>query len=880
MSPAPSRETGMRLIYLTCLLVLAAAFPAWAGPGAGLPSHPLSGAQTSEPLTSAFLLFAEQEWGSLGIDKTVERRTLTVGGTPALHGFGSHANSTLVFDLNRRFDQFAVTIGVDDEMQAYGRSSVVFVILGDDRELFRSEVMRNKTPPRHVTTPVAGVKYLSLVALDANDGIGGDHADWIEPTLTPVSAPLSSAAPSAAFHIDTPVMRAGFSSNGELVGIRWNATGTEEPIQARTTLLGCAPVGAVHATILPHGGLEFARTLTNKLRQTVFLHEQFLPATNQIQWNVEIQNPGPDWSTPVITSVAWPDPASCRIWTAWQDPRADDSSELPGAAAPWSDPLLPQPFAPRIWNYGEPLNGGFLQGAIMTLPLVSFLSQKNDLGLSVIESPDDPLVEMKLMTDADGRAQFVRCGTRFTHNRPMRFNLNLVPHAADWRPALAFMTQAYSNYFQPPNPLVQEMSGGGAYSGNEQTVDVEKLRRMGLSVLWKLSDDYAYMGMFLPPLTDPDAQWTRTSDSPEPAGYKPAQTSFKRLNAFAAYLKTNGFFLLDYFNTTEFGKAMSNTTVSLADSQDPNLWQNPSKFLQCHMPGAPLHPPMGAWQGGWAVDPGDPAYQKFLLAQARRHLDEIPDSAGLCIDRADYLCNDNTDADDGVSWRLNRPARALVNSWRSLMSALGPMMHRNKKVIFCNMMDPRLDLMRHLDGIYDEFGDHPEVLNGAAFLCLDKPLLAWTTDGDQLNDDYFQRHLYLGAFPTIPYPQNNHCIQPTPEREAWYLDYAPLFRQLRGKSWALQPHCVAVAGDKAKANLFQVRQTWVAPVVFGGTNESVELQLHLPQEPPITQILIYHPGSDSPTVQAVQNSDALRQIHVPLKRGCAMVCLQSSTPDR
>ena len=66
------------------------------------------------------------------------------------------------------------------------------------------------------------------------------------------------------------------------------------------------------------------------------------------------------------------------------------------------------------------------------------------------------------------------------------------------------------------------------------------------------------------------------------------------------------------------------------------------------------------------VDPGDPAYQKFLLEQAQRHLDRLPDSAGICMDRMDWLRYYNFCADDGVSWIGGRPVRSLYRSWRAI----------------------------------------------------------------------------------------------------------------------------------------------------------------------------------------------------------------------
>jgi len=71
------------------------------------------------------------------------------------------------------------------------------------------------------------------------------------------------------------------------------------------------------------------------------------------------------------------------------------------------------------------------------------------------------------------------------------------------------------------------------------------------------------------------------------------------------------------------------------------------------------------------------------------------------------------------------------------------MMHTNDKVIFCNPHYRRLDLMRHIDGIYDEFGQMGHSMNLCALLCVRKPVMEWTISAPAIQnapDDYFQRH--------------------------------------------------------------------------------------------------------------------------------------------
>ncbi len=97
------------------------------------------------------------------------------------HGLGTHANSAISFDIDRKFKKFATDFGIDT---AGGQdASVVFEIWADGKQLFVSPKMTKNDFPKHAEVPIEGVNKLTLIANDADDGIMGDHADWLEPTL-------------------------------------------------------------------------------------------------------------------------------------------------------------------------------------------------------------------------------------------------------------------------------------------------------------------------------------------------------------------------------------------------------------------------------------------------------------------------------------------------------------------------------------------------------------------------------------------------------------------------------------------------------------------------------------------------------------------------
>jgi hypothetical protein len=842
---------------------------------------------------------AEQGWGTLGIDRTVQGNPL-LDGSRAVPGFGTHAPGRLVFALDGRCGYFRVRVQLDREVAYTKKGTVQFTILGDGRKLFDSGIIKSidNAPPMEALVDVHGVRSLELVSGDGGDGFDSDHADWLDPQVTLGAAPQRGRA-----SLDRIVEGKGIAlrvdHSGRVVGIKLQSDKAYRSVQAGTTLLGETPIGEPRIVRTVAGGLEIDRNCAVGARWC-HVTEKFQPEGPSIAWQVTITSPGPAWSVPISTVVRFADPANHKLWMAWNDPVATHPNLGMGDAnIPWNDPLVAQPFRDRFLTYGEtPVTNwwqgdNWWNGDIATLPLVSALDVRGNGGWSLIQSPEDPMPVAQITTGQSGWYSFNRINRRLGDGQPVSFNMLLVGHRADPRAALAAFVNRFPEFFDPPNPAVANFGGLGAYSGDERPLDaqaVDRLKRMDFKTMWKLSDDYAYMGMFVPPVTSADQTWTRLDDSGSPRNYKPASTSTRRLNDYAAMLKSNGFHLLSYFNAVEFGHDLVDvklrTTapelgVDVASPKAPTYldsWKNPSIFLAEEMPDAPLRydgvHTVEAWQGGWALDPGDAAFQSELLAQAGRYIKWVPDSEGVCIDRLDYTCQYNDSADDGVTFHDGKPSRALVNSWLSLMQRLGPIEHRAGKVIFANFMNPRLDMARQLDGVYAEFGDQPTVVNGLAFVCLNKPPIAWTRDEDKLSDDFFQRYLYLGAFPTAPYPTNNHCIQPSPEHDRCYLDYGPLFEALEGRKWVLGPGMASAEG-RAKLNLFSVPGGYAVSVTFAGDATSVVVHLsHLAGLTNKATFQAIVPGQALPeTLKARVRGDSAT-VRVPVLRGGGVLKIQ------
>ena len=134
---------------------------------------------TSADLTWAKWVSAETGWGSAQRGSVPEDGFLTVGGKFFTSGFYAHAVSTYRFDLGNRWKTFKCGYGLQSGEHP---GSVVFVVRGDDKELFRSAVVEDQQL-RRLEVDVTGVQRLSLIVEDGGNGISSDWGIWIEPTV-------------------------------------------------------------------------------------------------------------------------------------------------------------------------------------------------------------------------------------------------------------------------------------------------------------------------------------------------------------------------------------------------------------------------------------------------------------------------------------------------------------------------------------------------------------------------------------------------------------------------------------------------------------------------------------------------------------------------
>jgi alpha-galactosidase len=129
-----------------------------------------------------------------------------LGGVTYPHAIPMNADRDLSIDLKGSAVRFASMVGIDSSVAA-GRGSVIFGVWVDGRKVGDSGVLRGGDAPKLLTADLKGARRLTLAVIDANDGTGGDTANWGGAliTMTPgaqdkpaIIAPSIEAMPSIA----------------------------------------------------------------------------------------------------------------------------------------------------------------------------------------------------------------------------------------------------------------------------------------------------------------------------------------------------------------------------------------------------------------------------------------------------------------------------------------------------------------------------------------------------------------------------------------------------------------------------------------------------------------------------------------------------------
>ena len=142
-------------------------------------------------VVSDYDYLSDEEWTSVKTDWGTPRRNSSIKGRvngelkEFEKGFGIHANGTITYDLSDKdYDNFEALLGVDLGIEAQNNSSIKFEIIGDDKVLATTDVLKHADNMVYINVPVKGVKELVIKVTDAGNKNTSDHSVIANPKLT------------------------------------------------------------------------------------------------------------------------------------------------------------------------------------------------------------------------------------------------------------------------------------------------------------------------------------------------------------------------------------------------------------------------------------------------------------------------------------------------------------------------------------------------------------------------------------------------------------------------------------------------------------------------------------------------------------------------
>jgi hypothetical protein len=129
-------------------------------------------------------------WGGVrkGTVGSENATAITVLGVHSPHGLGLHppsgGSSHVAYQLDKRFKRLEAAAALNDTADATTSSAVTFRVVGDGKELWRSQPVQNPRVRQSFMVGVEGVTRLELF-IDCPGPFFGNHAVWVEPRVMP-----------------------------------------------------------------------------------------------------------------------------------------------------------------------------------------------------------------------------------------------------------------------------------------------------------------------------------------------------------------------------------------------------------------------------------------------------------------------------------------------------------------------------------------------------------------------------------------------------------------------------------------------------------------------------------------------------------------------
>jgi len=123
----------------------------------------------------------QQGWGKMHKNESIEGNKFKINGISYENGIGTHAASTTVFDIGKKFSRLTLSAGLDEESLC--SEGVAIEILGDGKSLEKTPFF-GYSNMQNLSVNVSGVQKLTIKTIP-KESINCSHVDIINPVLTP-----------------------------------------------------------------------------------------------------------------------------------------------------------------------------------------------------------------------------------------------------------------------------------------------------------------------------------------------------------------------------------------------------------------------------------------------------------------------------------------------------------------------------------------------------------------------------------------------------------------------------------------------------------------------------------------------------------------------
>ena len=424
------------------------------------------------------------------------------------------------------------------------------------------------------------------------------------------------------------------------------------------------------------------------------------------------------------------------------------------------------------------------------LPALVFYNPRDDIGISFIKPFEDYTPKMVFDHDCrNGFASITHENMALRSGQAPYVSLNIIPHAGCYRAALAWMLNAYREYFTPPNPKIYDQEGVMYYGVEEVKEKYISAWKKAFNLKWEeisQAVNLANEGQYVPD----KPSWTFDCWKKFPRFKTIRNITHAKVNNYLQMLKKHDVSGFIYFDVGDYVAPH----YIFPKQYDDSSVRNGKKWKQ-HLT-AQWCPTID-----YRMDPDpDLGFGREMIRQMEMVKKRFPHAAGIFFDQAAYR-DFNYHRDDGRTMINNVPCFNTEISYQKFLKRMREILDRDGLTVFANH-PCQIERARHFDGVMAESN------NGyVPYFCLTKPLV---TIGGR-NEESLQWCLKWGAFPHIPpiLYEGSHTSEYVPNQPRvkdviLYQRYYQIIKYFYARTWVLEPHALNLP-DELDGNIFKTR---------------------------------------------------------------------------